>query len=211
MIVKNESHCIRRCLKIALKVADEIIVVDTGSIDETPDIARSLGAKVIQHLWHDDFADARNISLEHAKGEWILVLDADEVLSFSAQGKIRTLTADTTMDGYIFKMHNFTPDHDIEKYLESYLTRLFRNRSQYRYEGKIHEQILPAIVDSGGRVKQTKLLINHYGYLYKTAQGSINRAERNLRILENILRESPRDPYLFYQLGVTYRSLGRDQ
>ena len=80
MIVKNEERYLERCLKKAVSLVDDIVIADTGSEDDTKEIARSMGAKVWDYRWNDDFADARNFALEHSDGDWNLVLDADEVL-----------------------------------------------------------------------------------------------------------------------------------
>ena len=80
IIVKNEAALLGRCLNSIKSAADEIVVVDTGSTDNTVEIAESMGAKVVCTQWRDDFAWARNISIEHATGSWILWLDADDVV-----------------------------------------------------------------------------------------------------------------------------------
>jgi len=211
MIVKDESHCIARCLKSVSKIVSEIIIVDTGSTDNTPDIARSFGARVIHHVWHDDFSEARNVSLEHAQADWILVLDADEELTASARKHIRKLTSDSLNDGYLFIVRHLAPDNEISKYSEMRLLRLFKNRSEFRYHGKIHEQILPSVKDAGNRIKATNLIIKHYGYMDETCQSGDVRAKRNLKILKNILQVSPKDPYIHYHLGMTYRTLGDNE
>ena len=92
MIVKNEAQYIERCIKSARRAADEIIVVDTGSSDDTAEIARRLGAKTRQHQWKSDFSEARNYSIEQATGDWILYLDADEVLTPDACSRLWRLT-----------------------------------------------------------------------------------------------------------------------
>src|SRR5204863_5400745 len=78
MIVKNEERFLRNCLESVKDIVDEMVIVDTGSTDSTLDIAREYGAKVIPHVWKDDFSEARNVSLDHATGDWALWLDADE-------------------------------------------------------------------------------------------------------------------------------------
>jgi len=80
MIVKNEARDLARCLESVKPVVSEIVVVDTGSTDETPQIAAGLGARVISTPWTNDFSAARNIGLDAATGDWLLLLDADEEL-----------------------------------------------------------------------------------------------------------------------------------
>ena len=91
MIVKDEALTIQRVLECARLVCDELIVVDTGSTDETPELARAMGARVVQFEWVDDFAAARNHAFEHCGGDWIVWLDADDILSESAQRQILAL------------------------------------------------------------------------------------------------------------------------
>ncbi|MEW6587003.1 MAG: tetratricopeptide repeat protein, partial [Nitrospirota bacterium] len=94
MIVKNEENNIARCLTSVKPVVDEMIVVDTGSTDRTRDIAKAFGAQVYDFAWTESFADARNFSLSKASGDWILVLDADEVISPLDYEKLRELVKD---------------------------------------------------------------------------------------------------------------------
>src|SRR5207244_5735388 len=93
MIVKDGGDPLRRCLESARGVADEIVVVDTGSRDDSVAVARAAGARVLTHAWDDDFAAARNVSLAEAKGEWVLVLDADEELEPAQQRFLRDALA----------------------------------------------------------------------------------------------------------------------
>src|SRR3989338_8433001 len=89
LIVKNESLILSRCLESLRSFVDEIIVVDTGSTDNTMEIARSYDAQVKHFTWIDNFSAARNESLRHASGDWILYIDADEVVNVANAGKIR--------------------------------------------------------------------------------------------------------------------------
>jgi len=88
MIVRDEEEHLEKCLESVNDAVDEIIVVDTGSRDKTVSIARSFGAGIFFHEWENDFSVPRNISLEHATGDWILILDADEVLEAQSKTKI---------------------------------------------------------------------------------------------------------------------------
>ncbi len=86
MIVRDEEEMLPRCLAAVADAVDEIIIVDTGSVDRTIEIARSFGAQVIEREWTGSFSDARNASFDAATGDWILYLDADEVLVGRGRG-----------------------------------------------------------------------------------------------------------------------------
>ena len=128
MIVKNEEHYLARCLSNLKPLADEMIVVDTGSDDSTRDIAEVFGAKVFNYKWHDDFAAARNHCLEKASGDWILVMDADEVIAESDHGKILELIKKSKKDkhAYVLTTRNYTDRQDSAEYRE--------NTGQYKEE-----------------------------------------------------------------------------
>jgi len=210
MIVKNEEAVLDACLKSVHEVVDEIVIVDTGSTDSTREIARSYRAEIIDYEWKSDFSQARNTSLEIAKGKWILVLDADEVLTDPAQKNLRDTTLHTGADALSLVIRNQNPEGELQAYSDFYLTRLFRNDDNYRFEGMIHEQIRPSIEKNGGIIEKSDLVIEHHGYGKKTVQGGVSRAKRNLQILEQTLKKTPDDSYLLYQLGVTYKQMGRD-
>jgi O-antigen biosynthesis protein len=107
MIVKNEEKYLEQCLNSVKDLVDEMIVVDTGSMDKTKEIAVKFGAKVFDFEWCDDFSAARNESLKHATGDWILVLDADEVISERDVEEIKNLILDREMRGYILIQRNY--------------------------------------------------------------------------------------------------------
>ena len=94
VIAKDEAAFLQRCLASVAGLVDEIVVVDTGSCDDTPKVARGAGARVFSPPWQDDFSQARNRSLAAARGEWILVLDCDEVLARADHDRLRDLLAD---------------------------------------------------------------------------------------------------------------------
>lgn len=210
MIVRDEEAHLGRSLASVSGIADEIVVVDTGSSDGTPDRAREMGARVYSEAWTDDFAAARNRSLERARGAWILVLDADEVLGADAARRLPALLADERVEGYQLVQRSYLGEGEVSRYEDLAVTRLFRNRPAYRYEGVIHEQVLPSIRRSGGRVVTTDLHLLHYGYLTRAAQGGRDRAERNLRLLDRAVAGAPDDAYLHAQLGGTLKASGRD-
>ncbi|MBM3334149.1 glycosyltransferase family 2 protein, partial [Candidatus Sumerlaeota bacterium] len=113
MIARDEADRIADCLRSVQGLVDEIVVVDTGSSDPTPAIARDLGARVIAMPWGDDFAAARNCSLEHATGEWILVLDADEKLYPRHFQAVRHLMAKRQAEAIQVFVRNYTDDWNL--------------------------------------------------------------------------------------------------
>lgn len=205
MIAKNEADSIARCINSAKGFVDEIIVVDTGSTDNTKEIARTLGAKVIEETWNNDFSAARNISLEHATGDWILFLDCDEELDLASGPVLREAIQSITYEGYFILVTN-TTENNLQ--LTSPSIRLFRNRKSFRFEGRIHEQIAPAIIKQYGirSIANINVTIIHHGYDPNTnnIKAKINR---NLEIL-NSYPEEKRDGFFLYNLGTEYLRLG---
>lgn len=154
MIAKNEARNLQACLDSVRGVVDEIVLVDTGSSDATREIAARNGAKVLPFDFSFvDFAAARNHALEHASGEWIFVLDADEILDVSGAPTIRELIARDENCGYYVARHNPAVD---------YAVRIFPNRKDYRYRGRVHETIDAAILAGGGKLSRTDIRIDHH-------------------------------------------------
>ncbi len=209
MITKNEAAHLRRCLASVSSLVDEMIVVDTGSDDETIAIASSAGARIYHHTWENNFSAARNVGLSKARGEWILVLDADEVLAENSRTHLRNLLEQCPADALRVHIHNYLPADELEKYQELMLTRIFRNQPEYRFTGAVHEQVSPSILRAGGKIIDSNLIINHFGYLQSTAQGGVSRIKRNYDLLREAIRKSPRDAYLYYQLGATLKGMGQ--
>ena len=209
MIIKNEEEYLPACLESVRHVADEIIIVDTGSTDSSRNKALQFGARVIDHEWQNDFSRARNLSIENACGDWILVLDADEELESGSGDKIRKLIECTDGDGFELTVESEMPETDIIAFDRIKILRLFRNKKEFRYALPIHEQIRPSIEKSGGKILDSELVILHHGYARKTVQGGVNRAARNLDLLQIGLSISPNDPYLIYQVGATLMSAGK--
>ena len=107
-MVKNEEQCLEKCLQSIKKVVDEIIVVDTGSTDQTADIAKQNGAKIYHHPWEGDFSKHRNQSMSYAKGDWILIIDADEVLDPESALDLKASAQNTSKNAILFKVENIS-------------------------------------------------------------------------------------------------------
>ncbi|HTA70870.1 MAG TPA: glycosyltransferase [Bryobacteraceae bacterium] len=160
MMVKNEERNLARCLDSVRDLTSDFIIVDTGSTDQTPRIAAQYGAKVIPFDFTTiDFAAARNSALDRAHGRWILVLDADEVLEHDGTPKIEKLIAGGENAGYFLERHNHASDS--QSPFTDYVVRLFPNRPNYRYRGRVHEIIDAAILSGGGRLIKTDIRVDH--------------------------------------------------
>jgi tetratricopeptide (TPR) repeat protein len=203
MIVKNEADVIERCLSSAGDVADEIIVVDTGSVDETPRIAERFGAQVYCFPWKENFSDARNYSLELASGNWILLLDADEELAVASKDILKQVIKDPQFEGYFFKLLNYVTVANWTETDPGMVFRLFRNRKEYRFKGAIHEQIINSITLKNPLAKlsvREDLIILHYGYL-KNNVSQQDKRKKYLDILNQELTKDPLDRLLHFQYG----------
>ena len=211
MIVRDEADELPRCLASIEGVGDELVVVDTGSRDATPELAEAAGARLVRIAWPNDFAAARNVSVEAATGDWCLVIDADEELSPMMRAGLRTTIerADAAgLMGLSIVQRNLSAPGELTTWEDLPLVRVFRRAPGVRYEGRIHEQVAPSIVRAGGEIGATELYLLHHGYARTTAQGGIDRARRNLGLIEDALRETPDDAYLLYQLGATQKAIG---
>ena len=208
MIVRDEQEMLPGCLASLKDAVDEMVIVDTGSTDSTVEIARSFEAKVIFHEWTGSFAEARNVSLEAACGDWLLVLDADEVLLAEDVALLRSLTGRTWREAFYLSETNYTGDLDEGTAVTHNALRLFRNRPQYRYEGRLHEQIahrLPAFLPE--RIEATGVRIEHYGYL-GAVRDSREKCRRNIDLLRLQQEEGLDSAFLHYNLGSEYAAAG---
>lgn len=199
MIVKDEEETVGRAIKSALAVVDEVVVVDTGSTDNTRLIVEGYGARVIDFPWSDDFSAARNAGLAAAYGDWILILDADEVLESIRPVEMGRLLSDEEAIAYYARIRNEVPGRPATVYDK---VRIFRNHPDIRYRYPIHEQITPAIAECatrvGGEFKPSRLSILHYGSAEREDTG---KRTRNQRLLGRAIEDHPGEPYFRYQLA----------
>lgn len=190
MIVKNEARCIKRCLDSAKKIVDEMIVVDTGSTDDTKEIALRCGAKVFDYTWENDFSKARNYALERSSGDWNLILDADEYITKVDKGALEQFLENKKQLGSI-KIINEIHTKDDKNYSKVYISRLLPR--EIRYVRSIHEQ-------PNSKLPSNKVAIEvyHDGYVNQAV-----KVKRNLKYLKEQVKKSPNDAYMRYQLAYT--------
>lgn len=204
IIARNEESHLPRALESVRPIADQVVVVDTGSTDNTVAIATESGAHVVHDVWDDDFSRVRNVALAHAVGEWVLMLDADEAVSEEMARRLPQLLADADADCFITMMVNMDGQQVTGR---GPVLRLFRNRQQYRFRGRIHEDIQESILRAGGKIKHASLEILHFGYTAREDRRKA-RYERNVRLLEASLKEEPDRVEIWYYLGMEYFKRG---
>lgn len=202
LIVRNEERYLEGCLASLDGQVDEIVVVDTGSTDKTTKIAQSFGVKLLHWPWTGDFSAARNCALEAASADWILYIDADERLRLPAGVRLPSYLAGKIAAAASVQ---FMPRSGFTRYREP---RLFLNRSDIRFRGKIHETVMPDVDRlcraHGFTVIPTEAMIDHLGY-----DGSQDHKHpRNLPLLLAELEEGHDRVYYYYHLAETYADLG---
>ncbi len=206
LIVKNEEKNIRRCIESFKSVVDEIIIVDTGSEDDTLEIARELGGKIYNYKWENDFSKARNYALDKATGDWIIFLDADEYFYENKANNIRKVIKNipnNKVNGILTRHVNIDACDNKIKNTEIKI-RIFKNSKNIRYSGEIHENVynngkaLNSIV-----VSADILEIYHLGYSNDIIT---KKAKRNLELLLESLKNS-KDPMIFFYLADCYMIL----
>ncbi|MGH7267033.1 MAG: Stf0 family sulfotransferase [Candidatus Rokuibacteriota bacterium] len=179
VVVRNLAGFVGPCIASARPVVDEVVVVDTGSSDGTPEIARAAGAVVIETAWPGDLARAHDLPVARARGDWVLVLDGDEVLDPATRPEVRRLVDTREYEGYLFTVRNYVyapalkwrpadPRSPLSRgaagYTPSTAVRLFRRRG-YQHRGLVHQSVAPAIQERGGRIGEAPVPIHHYGFL----------------------------------------------
>ncbi len=203
LIVRDEGAVLGDCLRSVRGVADEIVVVDTGSRDATRQIAVAHGALVYDFPWRDDFSAARNHALDRATGDWALYIDADERVHGLDGPSLRAQLSDP---GLVASTVRFHPRTGFTAYPEH---RLFRRDRRIRFAGAIHETMLPAIkalVAAGaGRIGTSGLTIDHVGY----DGDQSHKLDRNEQLLRKQIAADPRRTYLWWHLGTVERDRGR--
>ncbi|RKP47364.1 glycosyltransferase [Cohnella endophytica] len=211
MIVKDEGATLARCLSSVQGAVDETIVVDTGSTDDSAEIAKRYGAVVVREQWKGDFAAARNAGVCLAQGRWILFLDGDEALESSQHAQLRQLATRDDYEGFFLQVRNYVGNGEQGATVNPIL-RLFRNRPEYRFQGRIHEQIAASILESrpGASFHLTELVIHHYGYQREYIEAK-DKVRRNMDLLEAALQAEPDHAFYRYNLGVEYLRSGRPE
>ncbi|MBU7581317.1 MAG: glycosyltransferase [Nostoc sp. TH1S01] len=210
MIVKNEEFSLPKCLNSVKDFVDEMVVLDTGSSDRTPEIAQQFGAKVHHFQWTNNFSDARNAALKYVTGDWVLVLDADEMLTPSIVPQLQDVIQS---DEYIL-INLIRQEIGAVQSPYSLVSRLFRNHPEIRFERPYH-----ALVDDSVAAILKKephwqvgylqaVAILHTGY-QKRAIAQNNKYIKAQAAMLEFLSTHPNDPYVCSKLGALYVETGK--
>lgn len=208
LIVRNNEDTIRQCVSSIAPWVDEIIVVDTGSTDRTPEIVVEYGAKLSHFPWCDDFSAARNESLRRATGTWLFWMDSDDTISTENGRRLQTLAKDSghgSPMAYIMQVHCPESSDGTSMTVVDHV-KMFRNLPELRFEGRIHEQILPAIRRLDGDVAWTDIFVEHTGSDL-SREGRQLKYERDLKLLGLELADHPDHPFALFNLGMTYADM----
>lgn len=179
MIVRDEEWYIGKALQSVKELADEIIIVDTGSVDRTVAVAKKYTSKIFSYKWDNDFSKARNFALSKAIKDWILMLDADEIISKEDHDLIKELTKNRQYDAYTFVQVSYTNNQkllgftvlpqrtpeakEFSGFISCNIIRLFRNNKNIIFNNPVHESVDVSIKDKA-RIMQTMIPIHHYQF-----------------------------------------------
>lgn len=211
MIVKDEEEMLPRCLAAAAPAVDEIVIVDTGSTDRTIEIAREFGARVIERPWTGSFADARNASFDAATGDWLLYLDADEVLVAEDVERLRALRGQVWREAFYLTEISWTGELGDGTASTHTALRVFRARPEYRFSGSLHEQIADKLpLHVAERIRATDIRIEHFGYL-NSVRDAKEKSRRNIELLLAQRDAGESTPFLHFNLGSEYGAIGDSQ
>jgi glycosyltransferase involved in cell wall biosynthesis len=205
MIVKNEEKYIEKCLLSVKDIVNEMIIVDTGSTDNTISIAQNFSVKIVNYAWNDSFSEARNFSISKANCDWILLLDADEEFEKKDTDKFIEFINGSNADGCHFTVCNYLGKAVNNNYTVHNAFRLLRNNKKYQFDGDIHEQIrrIDGKKIENGTFDVQNIKLHHYGYLDDVIKEK-NKRERNIPILLKKLEQEPEDSFTLFNLGNEY-------
>ncbi|GBD06580.1 SPBc2 prophage-derived glycosyltransferase SunS [bacterium HR21] len=209
ILARDSAATIARAIRSVQPIARQIVVLDTGSDDDTPSQALRLGAEVYFARWEGDFAAARNLALRHVRMPWVLALDSDEELEGTTLLAQAHLLEDPGIGGIEVQLRSVVSPEARHRFVYSHwAVRLFRSAEGIGYCGRIHEQIRPALEARGWKLVRAPILIWHYGY---TPDRVRLKAQRNAELLRRELEHSPADVWLRYHLGMALFELEENE
>ncbi len=211
LIVKNEEKTLKRCLQSVVDLVDEIIVVDTGSEDESVNIAKEFGAKIGTFKWNQNFSEARNYAISLATKEWIFFIDADEYLRREDSVKLIQAFNDFSYDSYVVKVLSLNTVDDYQNLLMNLNHRIFKNHKGFYYSGPIHEQLqCENNIEQQDNFKIIDVGFYHTGYIREVVNEK-HKTDRNLEILTKLAKKDPTNDYNLFNLATEYSQMNQIQ
>lgn len=230
MIVKNEAVHLERCIQSVDRIADRIIIGDTGSTDGTVEIAQHLGAIVLHVPWVNDFASARNAVLHHAECDWILIIDPDEMLDPGGPAQLQTAIQNPSIAGYdVTRWHYMSStnsrsgEHGTVRnpgllpcslaypaYTTTVNTRLFRRRDDVYFERPVHETVAYRLRSLRLPVAPAPFVIHHFGHVEDNPADREHKNELYYEIGLRHLQQNPDDALTCFELGLTHLEHSKD-
>jgi tetratricopeptide (TPR) repeat protein len=216
LIARDEETMLPGCLASVEGLVDEIVVVDTGSRDATPHIAREAGARVAHIPWNDDFSAPRNEALRLATGEFVLVLDADERLAPGSGPRLRAAVERGTFDCGMVRLHNASrldasPSDVVAGRTRlgtaMLLPRVLRRAPDLRYSGIVHESVSEWVASRGMRVVPVEVDVIHFGAIPEV-RAQRGKRDRNLTLLRRRCAAEPESITPFGYLALELISTG---
>lgn len=216
MIVKNEEKYLERCLTALKPILDnvesELIIADTGSTDNTVEIAKKFTDKVYFFEWINDFSAARNFTMERSSGEWFMFLDADEI--FQSCDKIIVFFNSGEYRSYgnaCYIVRSYTDESNMDVYVDSYVTRLAKRYPDVAFKNKIHEALAPL----HGSMKFITEIADHYGYIFTKngvpTEQAYDKSRRNLELMLKKLDEPNVEYSIYREIADSYSVIGEKE
>ncbi|MCP5154615.1 MAG: glycosyltransferase [Ectothiorhodospiraceae bacterium] len=218
MVVRNEAQFVAAAIESAAPVVDEMIVVDTGSHDDTVALARGAGATVHELPWPGDLGRAHDLPVDLARSDWVFVLDGDELLDPDTRHLLPALAASGDADGYLFTVRNYAFQPHIRwrgvdpldplvrgarGWAPSRAVRLYRRHPGIRHRGRVHQSVGPDIAAGGGRIAETTVPIHHYGHIRVDRE----RGPLYLRLARQQVADTPDDPFAWLDYGLVLQDM----
>lgn len=209
IIARNEAGRIERCLESVRDVADQIIVVDSGSTDSTVEISTRAGAQIVHHVWSDDFSAARNAALPHIQCKWVLWIDADERLLPNSRDELRAMVQRDDVLAATIVRRDYITGEGKRQFAATHLLRFMRADCGIGWTGRCHEQPDPSVNELADRLGlkllASRIVLDHDADYF--GPGRIEKQKRNARLLEMEIKERPDRLYYVIQCAAALQDL----
>lgn len=206
LIVKNEERYLENCLKSVKQYVDDIVIIDTGSTDNTKLIAKKYTENLHEFSFNGDFSEARNYALNLVKSPWVLFLDADEEFEEEEIKKVRALiqNASPNTGAFRFIRYNFFATGG---WYSNKVIKLFRNEHYIRYTKQVNESVEQTLNKQDMEILNTDIILNHFGHCRLVGERD-EKSKKYIEYMKSELNKNPNDAILYGYIGIISRTLG---